>query len=314
MSELVDLTKRLWTKYFVGERDKILEMLHLFQENSVVIGTGKHEFHTSLEQFREAIHVELRQRGDIHFQLEDFYCDEMVLTQEVRLIYGSCHVFWRGVDQPTCIDMDCRFSILFKRVDGCWKVFHIHQSIPSADQLDGESYPWTLRQQVEQAQQQIESLTQLAETDGLTHLINYRSFQVRYENMEKHNSWLYVIDIDNFKGINDRYGHLSGNEALLNLANILSSAVRGEDLVCRMGGDEFVLLCTGLCTSRAAIALANRLLEQVRRQMKDHGTLDGISIGFTKIREEESLDSAFLRADKALYLSKTSGKNMASML
>ena len=180
MSELVDLTKRLWTKYFVGERDKILELLHLFQENSVVIGTGKHEFHTSLEQFREAIHVELRQRGDIHFQLEDFYCDEMVLTQEVRLIYGSCHVFWRGVDQPTCIDMDCRFSILFKRVDGCWKVFHIHQSIPSADQLDGESYPWTLRQQVEQAQQQIESLTQLAETDGLTHLINYRSFQVRY--------------------------------------------------------------------------------------------------------------------------------------
>lgn len=131
--------------------------------------------------------------------------------------------------------MDCRFSILFKRVDGCWKVFHIHQSIPSADQLDGESYPWTLRQQVEQAQQQVESLTQLAETDGLTHLINYRSFQMRYENMEKHNSWLYVIDVDNFKGINDRYGHLSGNEALLNLANILSSAVRENDLVCRMG-------------------------------------------------------------------------------
>lgn len=314
MSELIKLTEQLWKEYFLGEPEHVCQLVDLFETNSVVIGTGKQEFHRNLEEFKRALSLELEERDTITFQFRDFRCEELPVSDGVALVYGSGYIWWKSVDGSAKIDMDCRFSVLYKQIAGRWKILHIHLSVPNLEQHDGEWYPRTLTEQFELAQEKIESLTQLVERDSLTGLINYRYFSERYSEMEKREGWLYIIDIDDFKLVNDQYGHLSGNAALLKLAHILTSTVRERDLVCRMGGDEFILLCTGLKNSEAAASLAHRLLEKVQHQTDEDHLLKGISIGITRIQDNESLDSAFMRADRALYLSKTSGKNMVSML
>lgn len=310
MSELIKLTEQLWKEYFIGDQESVLRLADLFEEDCVVIGTGKHEFYRSRAQFRQAMGLELQERAGIRFQFRDFFCEEQAVGPDVSLVYGSAVICWESPDGAVRVDMDTRFSILYKRVDGGWKVVHIHQSNPNLEQLQGESYPKTLTQQVERAQARIKSLQQLAEQDGLTGLINFRSFKERYRRSAHQPAWLYVIDIDNFKEVNDRHGHLCGNTALVRLAGILTAAVREQDAVCRMGGDEFLLLCPGMWSEEAACALASRLLESVEADAGENGSgLWGISVGLTQVAPMEPFDRAFSRADAALYISKTSGKH-----
>ena len=306
----MELTERLWKEYFVGDEDSMLRLADLFEEDCVVIGTGKHEFYRSLAQFRQAMGLELQERAGITFRFRDFFCQEQTVSPDVSLVCGSAVICWESPDRAVRVDMDTRFSILYRRVEGNWKVVHIHQSNPNLEQLQGESYPKTLMQQVERAQARIESLQQLADRDGLTGLINFRSFKERYRRSTDQPAWLYIIDIDDFKQVNDQHGHLYGNTALVRLASILTAAVREQDAVCRMGGDEFLLLCPGMWSEEAVCSLASRLLERVEAEVgRDDSVPWGISIGLTQVAPMESFDQAFARADAALYVSKTSGKH-----
>lgn len=120
--------------------------------------------------------------------------------------------------------------------------------------------------------------------------------------------WLGVVDIDHFKQVNDRYGHLIGDEVLLLVARILRSTFRFQDRLYRFGGEEFVVLlrCGGEDDATAAF-------ERLRQNMASYafpqvGQVTA-SVGFTEVLAGDAPSAAFERADQAVYYAKQHGRN-----
>ena len=121
--------------------------------------------------------------------------------------------------------------------------------------------------------------------------------------------WLAVIDIDNFKHINDNFGHVFGDEVLLLLAHVMQKSFRSSDLLFRFGGEEFIVIIRAQYKENA-----EQLLERFRHTIETYqfpqiNTVT-ISIGVTNINSEFAIPSNIVgRADKALYCAKEQGKN-----
>jgi diguanylate cyclase (GGDEF)-like protein len=127
---------------------------------------------------------------------------------------------------------------------------------------------------------------------------------------------LAVIDLDNLKEVNDTYGHLTGDQVLRDLARRLSAQLRGEDLLARYAGDEFVILLPGVSEERAT-EITGRLLDAARRRTftaADSPDIPiSISIGMATFPHDAASSTELLRAaDMAMYVAKESGKNSAS--
>lgn len=157
-------------------------------------------------------------------------------------------------------------------------------------------------------------LTRLAVTDPVTGVWNRHQGSesllaetTRPERPRRQSSVL-MIDIDNFKAINDRFGHPAGDQVLIEMAQRLFAAVRDTDMVARWGGEEFVILLND-CPSEDAAGRA----EKIRRQIADAqfsgvGTVT-VSIGVAQLTDDDDLGSWLGRADKALYEAKRAGRN-----
>lgn len=120
---------------------------------------------------------------------------------------------------------------------------------------------------------------------------------------------LLVIDVDYFKAINDNYGHLVGDQVLCKVAQIIQDCLRSTDLVYRYGGDEFVV-----CLPSTPLDSAMEVAERIRQttcaaDMGVDGIKMGLTIGAADIGPSCTLNSAFERADKALYEAKRRGRN-----
>jgi diguanylate cyclase (GGDEF)-like protein/PAS domain S-box-containing protein len=159
-----------------------------------------------------------------------------------------------------------------------------------------------------------DQLRKLAVTDELTGLRNRRSFEERLvmefsmARRRKRELSVLLIDVDNFKTINDRWGHAAGDEALRRLAMILRTTVRLPDLPARYGGEEFVVLLPE-SGEESAMGLARRVMHRVATEDWENETLT-ISVGMAAMNE--SLESGFQLvelADEALYAAKRAGKN-----
>ncbi len=157
----------------------------------------------------------------------------------------------------------------------------------------------------------------LATTDALTELPNRRGFNLlasqALQEAKRANSPLHalLIDIDHFKDLNDTYGHLAGDEVLRSFAGHLRASMRQSDIICRWGGEEFIILFKDTDNATAQL-----LAEKIRAQtelnrypfagVNLHAT---ISLGLTELRQDDSLDNLIGRADRALYRAKESGRN-----
>lgn len=162
-------------------------------------------------------------------------------------------------------------------------------------------------------------LEHLSRTDHLTGLCNRRAFMedltremARYERYQESGALLF-IDLDNFKPINDRYGHDKGDEALKAIAETLSTGTRSYDLTCRLGGDEFAAWIGG-ADQAIAEARANAFLEGLRvwREAELEEDIQfGMSIGIAMFQPGlgETVESLIVSADMAMYEAKKSGKN-----
>jgi diguanylate cyclase (GGDEF)-like protein/PAS domain S-box-containing protein len=119
-------------------------------------------------------------------------------------------------------------------------------------------------------------------------------------------------DLDRFKNINDKYGHLAGDEILVETARRLRTAVRPGDLIARIGGDEFCVVCEGLTNVREALEIAERIRHAVGEPtvVGDNELVVGVSVGVAW-SEGESIngDTLLQIADRAMYAAKTSGRN-----
>lgn len=120
--------------------------------------------------------------------------------------------------------------------------------------------------------------------------------------------WLGVIDIDHFKQVNDRFGHLIGDEVLLLLSRVMRACFRFHDRLYRFGGEEFVVLLR--CASQADAAKAlERFREAVRRYPFPQVETITVSIGYTQVRGGDTPSAAVERADKAVYQAKHLGRD-----
>ncbi|MFK3658959.1 GGDEF domain-containing protein [Scandinavium sp. NPDC088450] len=150
--------------------------------------------------------------------------------------------------------------------------------------------------------------------DSLTGLLNRRQFYALTESQTskhlplKSDYCLLLVDTDNFKAINDKYGHLLGDEVLVQLARVLEASCRSGDFIFRWGGEEFVLLLP-----RTALDTALDIAETIRdsvTKMQEHGLpAFTVSIGVARHQAEETIDELFRRVDKALYQAKNDGRN-----
>ena len=154
-----------------------------------------------------------------------------------------------------------------------------------------------------------------ARHDPLTRLGNRKSFDERIARDLSHCSnlpvTLLVWDLDSFKNINDSYGHRAGDRVLQSVATCFVSGLRADDFVARIGGEEFVMLMTGLPFAKAQ-RIADELrggVEALRFHFRGTPVRVTASCGFTDLRLGDTPDSAFDRADAALYRAKHGGKN-----
>ena len=171
-------------------------------------------------------------------------------------------------------------------------------------------------------------LEKLLTIDELTEISSRRSYEERFDleikRMKRNKSPLYLLisDIDDFKRINDIYGHKTGDAILKAVAQALKSSIRGIDFIARWGGEEFVVLCPET-NEKGAVNVAEKLRktvetheftanykvsgeENVVKKERIHIT---ISVGVVEVEEGEDVGTAFNKADKAMYEAKEKGKN-----
>ncbi|MFT4056429.1 MAG: GGDEF domain-containing protein [Novosphingobium sp.] len=157
-----------------------------------------------------------------------------------------------------------------------------------------------------------ERATRLAESDPLTGLLNRRGFETRTRDVQQLGGSLLLIDIDNFKTINDCFGHQDGDRLLVDLAAFLTLRLPGSAISARLGGDEFVVLMPCIDEARG-LRLAEDLCTgfALRQGADSCGTL---SIGCTSVAiGVQDLSPAMLQADRGLYEAKSKGRNRASL-
>ena len=151
-------------------------------------------------------------------------------------------------------------------------------------------------------------LVELGETDTLTGLPNRRAAtrfigqQLVLARAQDRPVWLLSFDIDDFKDVNDRYGHHAGDDLLSKVAARTSRAVRRQDRLCRLGGDEFVLVCPGL-GRRQAVVLAQRLRSVMSEPFQIDATevLSGVSVGIASSEAGSTVDSLLRAANANLH-------------
>lgn len=177
------------------------------------------------------------------------------------------------------------------------------------------------------------NLIDYSERDALTGLLNRRTFDTRFARMTAQNgharqpqlpgraerrhraqareNWLAVVDIDHFKNINDRFGHVYGDEVLILVANMLKASFRSNERIFRFGGEEFVVLLRAVTLKNASLAF-----ERFRKTVEEHdfpqvGRVT-VSVGYASISGDTPV-VILGHADQALYYAKQHGRNQIQL-
>lgn len=181
------------------------------------------------------------------------------------------------------------------------------------------------KERIERQQYELEEknrqLQLLATTDSLTGLINRMTFEERITNelarIKRYGdkSCLLILDIDDFKCVNDLYGHPVGDWVLVKLADFLRKQLRQTDVISRIGGEEFAIILTNTVEEEGQI-VARKILKNLEKEFL---TIDGkklhitLSIGLVALTSRNSFEESYRMADKALYKAKSNGKNRVEM-
>ena len=174
-----------------------------------------------------------------------------------------------------------------------------------------------LSERIIQLEDEMKRLSDEVSTDQLTQVANRRglmqAFEIERARLEREGGELSIglLDIDNFKRLNDELGHSAGDEALKSLAAIVSKTLRPGDRVARYGGEEFVVLlpATPAAEGEQVLTRLQRSLTGGLFMHKDKQVFVTFSAGVTRYRLAERIEDSLERADQALYEAKRTGKN-----
>ena len=154
-----------------------------------------------------------------------------------------------------------------------------------------------------------EELEHMIITDHLTKLYSRKFLDERIQGSMKESGegTFILLDIDNFKEINDTYGHQVGDQVLVQVANLIKNNIRGEDIGARWGGEELALYLPGVPLDKGA-AVAERLVKKIAESSEPHITVS-CGVSYWNKEQVDAYNYLFKRADEALYIAKGTGKN-----
>jgi diguanylate cyclase (GGDEF)-like protein len=207
-------------------------------------------------------------------------------------------------------------TLAFNRMS---KGLHVQQVELRKKQERIEGSNAQLEMQNEQLQGMVEKLNQLSITDGLTKLYNHRYFQqqLRLEiaraNRSRQPLFIVLLDIDNFKQLNDHHGHAAGDLVLQHTAEVMRSVKRENDLLARYGGEEFALVPAQV-DLKGALALAEKIRFAISENsipISESGSNEalGVTVSIGVAAYTGNLQRSFNHADQALYRAKADGKD-----
>jgi diguanylate cyclase (GGDEF)-like protein len=205
-------------------------------------------------------------------------------------------------DAPDCIDLNS-LSEKFADIQS-----HLSDEVTRANII------------IQNLKTQVQSLEITSTLDPLTKTFNRYALQKYFEELfskDRITEDLFVImlDIDNFKSINDRFGHIAGDKILIFISKLLKKALRDGDKVYRFGGEEFVILLNRTDLEGAEL-VTNRLLSLCRQNkplFQNEQITVTLSLGLTRMHKNDSMDTLIHRADTALYRAKSNGKDRMEM-
>ncbi|WP_241654467.1 sensor domain-containing diguanylate cyclase [Granulicella sibirica] len=201
-------------------------------------------------------------------------------------------------------------SLKFPYADGNGNIFLAGLSVDISDEMANASQLAKYQAELEEANR---TLLQLSVTDSLTGLRNRRAFDERlaieFTRSRRHGRDLSVVllDIDDFKKVNDQHGHAAGDAVLRKLAEVLGSTVRTTDMAARHGGEEFVVLLPDASVTKA-VQWAERFRAALSEISFDHGKVT-VSMGVAGLADARTAGDFVERADEALYAAKRGGKD-----
>ncbi|MDB0440120.1 diguanylate cyclase domain-containing protein [Clostridioides difficile] len=308
--QLCDLSKKIWHIYVLNPDEAGLQfIISLLDDNFTLFGTGKHEFYTSLENFIINLEKDQEESEEINFKIIDEWYSCTKVTNETFIVYGTLWVIEdEYLEKDIYVEMDTRFTMVYKVIDGKITLLHVHHSIPNFDQAKDEYYPKTITEKAKEALAMANEFKLKSEKDLMTGLYNRHFFEVKIKEMLETTScgYFYIFDLDNFKQINDIFGHIRGDEILIQFANILTKVFGNDAIIGRLGGDEF-----------AVFEYINQSKEDVENKAKKVAQLcydsNSCSIGISKLESNlDTFQSLYKQSDYALYYTKRNNKGSFS--
>lgn len=305
---LTERVKEIFQAFFLQpDTDGLHGIFHYFHQDCILCGLDDSQMCVGIDAIEEALLRKKQEKAHLSFRFTDAQYHQRFLQDQVGQVFGSLHILG---DDPTSsasvrpnhlIDVECSFAATFLQCGDDFKMISGHLCLSLGGKFG------SLHELLKQFQQ----VTQLANQDPVTSLYNHRAFFDSAQNtISPDNCYLMVVDLDNFKQINDTYGHLTGVTVLKRTGQILRSAVRENDIVGRIGGDEFAVLCIGIDSDDAALAVAQRMVKNVQQFVGRDFSIDvHISIGIARKKPGDSLQDTFRQADTALYQVKRTSKN-----
>lgn len=263
-------------------------------------------------------------KGDIVYANDTFihktgYSKEFIIGNSMNFLCSGKHTksFYKNFWQTILKNKSYHGVFINKCKNG--ELYFAQKTIsPMKDENGNIEFFISVGQDVTELIEQSDAYKQKAYHDKLTGLNNRLKFdeiiQEKYKQFTINSKAfsLILIDIDNFKGVNDTYGHDQGDIALKKVAKILQATLRKDDLIFRWGGEEFIVLIDN------NIKFCNKIAEKLRKEVFENLKIDdkpiSISIGVRQIEKNDTIESLFSKADKALYKSKKEGKNRVTCL
>jgi len=310
--------------------------------SNTLLLTGSGLFYIALSQFTGFIYSKLAVLGVIvataSFLTYFTYSDDDIEKRVITLSLGSITMVFLLINQiwrtrRTSLQFSANLMLVSFVIHGTFLIVRTVslilnpiQDTSSLTQMQSATYLlsfaisffWSMGFILMVSQRLRNDLMEVATTDVLTRIPNRRATQSFLEKelsraqRNKDEFTVLLIDIDDFKHVNDRWGHAVGDEVLVKIASIFQSMIRKQDLVGRWGGEEFLIIVPGPCDAKA---LAERVRCEIARAKFSSGAVPfgiTVSIGVACARSTDQMDEILKAADHALYQSKRT-KNAVSL-
>ncbi|MCX8084478.1 MAG: diguanylate cyclase [Calditerrivibrio sp.] len=318
--------KEVFEKYldcYLTKRD-IYTTINLLGPNFTVYGTG---FDEKGKDRITSIDLYIRDLTQVKEPIK-YTIDELTIvtpTDNIGIIL--CDINFEFYLLNTTVKFNhIRISSIWVKHQDRWLMEHKHISFPTKEHGEDEAYPLKeledrnivlercLAERTIQLNDTIKELTITATTDKLTGLFNRRKIEdileIEIERSKRYNTIFSVIltDIDYFKKVNDEFGHVAGDNTLIQFSEILSSRLRKTDFCGRWGGEEFIIVCPET-SCKDAVILAEDIRKSIEKKVFKGIGHKTASFGVTEYKIGETHDSLINRVDKLLYKAKLNGRN-----